>query len=224
MFLYRQPLSCRSDRSSRDRVSDGDRIINPVKEQHVFSLRWQTSLENNIKVRENFCGTTEPRGFLSLHKGLGWVTELVVVGVKVWKHYQRRPVNSSRHQSTPASLEMVMLFKFLKRKAVRAEQRSSRGLRSWLFSLETQSESVWSLKHALVSVKLCESVPASWADFSTDVCQNTRTQCHPVHSVTFTKEKQEKENKQKPLYRDEQHSQFSLNTATLINIIKCYIT
>lgn len=60
------------------------------------------------------------------------------------------------------------LNKKKKKKALRREQKSSR---SRLFSLETERVCV---KPETCS-GVCESVPASWADFCADVCQHTDT-------------------------------------------------
>lgn len=65
------------------------------------------TFENQIKVtdsEESLCGTAEPGGFLSVHKGPGRVTQLVVVSVELWMHYHPSAANCSRLQSTSASL------------------------------------------------------------------------------------------------------------------------
>lgn len=137
-----------------------ERIINPVK-KCVFSLRWQTSAENNITAEdseESLCGAAEPRGALPVHKGLGRVTQPVVL----WMHYHQSTVNIS----FTGSLTLFKLKK--KKKTLRREQKSSR---SRLFSLETERVRV---KPETCS-GVCESVPASRADFCADVCQHTDT-------------------------------------------------
>lgn len=58
------------------------RIINSVK-NCVFSLRWQTSAENNIKVKVSVEQQSLEVDCL-LYKGLGWVIRLVVVSVELW--------------------------------------------------------------------------------------------------------------------------------------------
>lgn len=62
------------------------KIINPVKNS-VFSQWWQTSAENNIKVKdaeESFCGIVQRWGLLSLHKPLRPVRKLIVETAELW--------------------------------------------------------------------------------------------------------------------------------------------
>lgn len=93
-----------------------ERIINPVK-KCVFSLRWQMSAENNITAEdseESLCGAAEPRGALPVHKGLGRVTQPVVL----WMHYHQSTVNIS----FTGSLTLFKLKKKKKSSEKRAEE------------------------------------------------------------------------------------------------------
>lgn len=137
------------------------KIINPVKNS-VFIQWWQTSAENNIKVKdaeESFYGIVQHWRLLSLYKRL----------CPVRKHYHLSTINCSRPHSTLSSLVWACCLNFNNQISEKREEEHNRG--PILSVLAENKVSVWSLKHAPESAK---------------VCQHTWMKCHPVHKETVS--------------------------------------
>ncbi len=197
-FLIWQPFSWGSRRSAREGMSaaDGD---SSILSKTVFSACGD---RRHIKVKdseEGFCGPAEPRGFLSLHKRF---VSGCKARVELWTHYRASTVTCSRHRSTSASLVRPTLFKFLNKSS---ENRAEEQQRSQTLTAlaRNKSESVWSLKHARLSVKVCQRHEQTFAQMSANThgrndTQGTKRQCHIYQTNT------EEDRKHKPLNRARQ--------------------
>lgn len=96
LFLIWQLLGGRSHEGADEGMSDADscqKSVFPARsdKRHVTWKLHQTKY---------LWDAAKPGGFLSSHRGLGWLTRIAVVTVGVWEHCH---LNCSRHQSTSAS-------------------------------------------------------------------------------------------------------------------------